>query len=82
MSYVQSFQLPFDPLGANLDSSGFRANVYHPGEHDRIAAQQGVVSPDIVDSELLERCEEKGGVREIEKPERDRALSAAENAVG
>ncbi len=28
-----------------------KANVYHPGEHDRIAAQQGVVSPDIVDSE-------------------------------
>ncbi len=27
------------------------ANVYHPGEHDRIAAQQGVVSLDIVDSE-------------------------------
>src|ERR1035441_7002102 len=57
------------------------ANVYHPGEHDRIAAQQGVVSPDIVDSELLERCEEKGGVREIEKLERDRAPLVAENAV-
>src|ERR1035441_645977 len=58
-----------------------KANVYHPGEHDRIAAQQGVVSPDIVDSELLERCEEKGGVREIEKLERDRAPLVAENAV-
>jgi len=32
---------------------GQTANVYHPGEHDRIAAQQGVVSPDIVDSELI-----------------------------